>query len=294
MLDLRPTGSSTQVAHRALEPLWARFGVEHGYCVLDGYIWTLKSAMRYCKSVPNCHHKGFHEDNSPIVQMYQSLYGYHNRHIQSHTMALKARHADFQIGAGDSSSASRPSPKQASTDKKRVIMAMACTTDLTFGIKILLALRKLNVESHLVVSAQTKHGLEADDAGDLAGVQTLADHVYSEEDLKATIAQTDFRADATIVLSCDSKRLASIATGSGHDLTSRAAHMMLEEHGNLVLMFGDNPYIAQHIRDLVSITKAGGIVFPGVSSFSAEMGTMEESAFQLVRSVLEAPLYKAR
>jgi 3-polyprenyl-4-hydroxybenzoate decarboxylase len=69
---------------------------------------------------------------------------------------------------------------------------------------------------------------------------------------------------------------------------------MLEKHGNLVLMSGDSPYIAQHIKDLVSITKPGGLMFPGVSTFSAEMQTMDESAAQLVRSVLETPLHKAR
>jgi flavin prenyltransferase len=173
-------------------------------------------------------------------------------------------------------------------------MTMACATDLSFGVKILLALRKLDVESHLVVSAQTKHDIEGDEAGELAAVHALADYVYSEDDLRAVIAQDGFQADAAIVLSCDGKRLASIATGPGNDLTSRTAHLMLEKHGNLVLMFGDSPYIAQHIKDLVSITKSGGLVFLGVSTFSAEMQTMDESAAQLVRSVLETPLHKAR
>lgn len=236
----------------------------------------------------------FPKDKNPNTQMYQSLLGYHNRHVQSHMMALKPRYADFQSGAGDENTSSRRSPKQSSSVKQRVIMAMACTTDLSFGIKILLALRKFNVEIHLVVSVQAKRDLESDDAGELAGVHALADFVYSEEDLKATIAETGFRADATIVLSCNSERLASIAAGPGDDLTSKAAHRMLETHGNLVLMFGDSPYIAQHIKDLVSITKAGGLVFPGVSTFNAEMGTMDESAAQLVRSVLETPLHKTR
>jgi 3-polyprenyl-4-hydroxybenzoate decarboxylase len=67
-------------------------------------------------------------------------------------------------------------------------MTMACTTDLSFGVKILLALRKLDVESHLVVSAQTKHDIEGDEAGELADVHALAGYVYSEDDLRAVIA----------------------------------------------------------------------------------------------------------
>lgn len=96
------------------------------------------------------------------------------------------------------------------------------------------------------------------------------------------------------MLSYDDKRLASIAKGPGNGLVSRTAHLMLEKHGNLVLMLRDSSYIAQHIKDLVSITKSSGLVFQRVSVFSAEMQTMDESAAQLVRSVLETPLHKAR
>lgn len=175
-----------------------------------------------------------------------------------------------------------------SLSKQRIIVAAAGTTDVPLAIKILSAIRKLDFEIHLVLSAQqTSNDSESEESREFAHLQALANSVYFDTDSKALIEHSSFRADAMIVLDCDGPNLAAIAKGSQDDLTSRAAYVMLKKHGKLVLLPREQPVETTQFQDVISITKAGGLVLPSRSVISAETRATDGVVDELVASLLE-------
>jgi phenylacrylic acid decarboxylase len=100
-----------------------------------------------------------------------------------------------------------------------------------------------------------------------SNVRSLADCVYSNNDMSAPIASGSFRADGMIIIPCSMKSLAAVSNGFCDDLISRAADVMLKERRTLVLVTRESPLSVVHLRNMISVSESGGIIFPPVPAF---------------------------
>lgn len=171
--------------------------------------------------------------------------------------------------------------------RRKMIVAMTGATGAILGIKILLTLRKLNIETHLVISkwAEATIKYETDYSG--SNVRSLADHVYTNSDQAASISSGSFRADGMIIVPCSMKTLASIAVGYCDDLISRAADVMLKERKKLVMVVRETPLSEIHLRNMMTVTSAGAIVFPPVPAFYTRPGSVDDLVDQSVGRMLD-------
>ena len=169
----------------------------------------------------------------------------------------------------------------------RLIVGISGASGIIYGIRLLQALRKLGVESHLVMSksAQVTLGHETDMS--VADVKALADVTYANTDIGAAISSGSFKVAGMVVAPCSIKTLSEIATGVTSSLLSRAADVNLKERRKLVLMVRETPLHLGHLRSMTAVTEAGAIVCPPVPAFYARPTSLDEMVDHTVGRVLD-------
>ena len=103
----------------------------------------------------------------------------------------------------------------------------------------------------------------------------------------APFASGSGRYDTMIIVPCSMGTLGRIATGVSSDLITRAADVVLKERRRLICVIRDTPYNLVHIRNMETVTLAGGIICPATPSFYSRPKTIEEAAATVVDRVLD-------
>ena len=110
---------------------------------------------------------------------------------------------------------------------------------------------------------------------------------YSTSDFAAPFASGSGKYGTMIVIPCSMGTLGRIATGISNDLISRAADVILKERRKLICVIRDTPYNLIHIRNMETVTLAGGIICPATPSFYSKPSTIEEIVLTVVDRVLD-------
>ena len=172
--------------------------------------------------------------------------------------------------------------------KKKIVVAI---TGASGSVYAKLLLEKLQVlqdqiqEVGIVMSdnARDVWRFELDDES----YQKLPFKIYNKADFWAPFASGSARFDTMIVVPCSMGTLGRIAAGISNDLTTRAADVILKERRKLILVARDTPLNLIHIRNMQTITEAGGIICPAVPSFYSRPKTIEEVAMTVVNRIID-------
>ena len=93
--------------------------------------------------------------------------------------------------------------------------------------------------------------------------------------------------DIMIIVPCSMGTLGRIAGGISNDLITRAADVILKERRKLIAVVRDTPYNLIHIRNMETVTLAGGIICPATPSFYSKPTTLEDVAATVVDRVID-------
>jgi 4-hydroxy-3-polyprenylbenzoate decarboxylase len=110
---------------------------------------------------------------------------------------------------------------------------------------------------------------------------------YSTTNFSAPFASGSGQYDTMIIIPCSMGTMGRIASGISNDLISRAADVMLKERRKLICVIRDMPYNLIHIRNMETITLAGGIICPATPSFYSQPKTIEQVVATVVDRVLD-------
>ena len=110
---------------------------------------------------------------------------------------------------------------------------------------------------------------------------------FSTKDFTAPFASGSAKYDGMIIIPCSMGTLGRIASGISNDLITRGADVMLKERKKLILVIRDTPYNLVHIRNMETVTLAGGIICPASPSFYSKPQSIEQAAATVVDRVID-------
>jgi flavin prenyltransferase len=116
--------------------------------------------------------------------------------------------------------------------------------------------------------------------------------VYEKNDFYAPFASGSAGFDTMIICPCSMGTLGRIASGVSDDLITRAADVILKEKGKLILIPREIPYNLIHIKNMETITLAGGIICPATPSFYTKPKSIEDLVSTVVNRVLDLAGFK--
>jgi 4-hydroxy-3-polyprenylbenzoate decarboxylase len=171
--------------------------------------------------------------------------------------------------------------------RPRFIVGISGASGVIYGIRLLQMLRRLDIETHLVMSKSAQVTLAYESDLGVADVRALADVTHANTDIGAAISSGSFKVQGMIVAPCSIKTMSEIATGVTGSLLARAADVMLKERKRLVLMLRETPLHLGHLRTMTAVTEAGAIVYPPVPAFYARPQSLDQMIDHTVGRVLD-------
>ena len=171
----------------------------------------------------------------------------------------------------------------------RIIVGISGSTGPHYGVRLLEVLRehRPDVETHLIMSSGARATIAYELNRDPDSVAELASVVHDERNVGASIASGTFVTDGMVVAPCSMKSLSAIANSYNDNLIARAADVCLKERRRLVLVVRETPLHMGHLRLMMQVTEAGGVVLPPVPGFYHRPGTIQEVIDQTVTKILD-------
>ncbi|NIG20304.1 UbiX family flavin prenyltransferase [Pantoea sp. Al-1710] len=169
----------------------------------------------------------------------------------------------------------------------KLVIGMTGATGAAIGVRVLSALRELEVETHLVISKWARATIQRETPYSVQEVAALATRTYSEHDQAAAISSGSFRVDGMIVVPCSMKTLAGIRSGYGDGLITRAADVTLKEQRKLVLVPREAPLNAIHLENMLALTRAGALMLPPMPAFYNNPQSVDDIINHTVSRILD-------
>jgi len=160
-------------------------------------------------------------------------------------------------------------------------------TGSILGIRLLEALRALNVETHLVLSDWAQRTLRIETDYSVAEVRGLADTHYINDNQAAPVSSGSFPVDGMVIMPCSMNTLAALAHGLADNLIVRAADVMLKEQRKLVLVPRETPLNTIHLRNMLTLSKMGVSIVPPMPAFYNHPETLDDFIRHIVARVLD-------
>lgn len=172
--------------------------------------------------------------------------------------------------------------------KKKIIVAITGASGAIYAQLLLQKLQQLNSQITEVAVVMS------DNAKDVWKLELDNEHynnhsykTYKKNDFMAPFASGSAKFDTMVVVPCSMGTLGRIASGTSDDLIARAADVILKERRKLILVARDMPFNLIHIRNMQTITEAGGIICPAIPSFYSKPQTIEELAMTVVNRIID-------
>jgi 4-hydroxy-3-polyprenylbenzoate decarboxylase len=172
--------------------------------------------------------------------------------------------------------------------KKKIVIAITGASGAIYAKLLLEKLQNLNsqvAEVAVVMSENAKQVWQFE--LDNENYNNLPFKFYAKTDFMAPFASGSAKFDTMVIVPCSMGTLGRIAGGISDDLITRAADVILKERRKLILVARDTPLNLIQIRNMATVTEAGGIICPAIPSYYNKPQTVEEVALTVVNRIID-------
>jgi 4-hydroxy-3-polyprenylbenzoate decarboxylase len=156
----------------------------------------------------------------------------------------------------------------------------ACFSDAAVAVMRAEDLSGMDLEgaprANLIEAFLAVHGI-------IPGDLTLA----MPDDMSSAFASGSSLAEAAVICPCSMNTFASIAAGVTRNLIHRTADVMLKESRPLVLVPRETPLSQIHLRNMLTLSRAGANIVPAMPAFYQKPETIEDLADFMAGKVLD-------
>ena len=169
-----------------------------------------------------------------------------------------------------------------------IVVAITGASGAIYGIRLLEALKKLNIENSIVISDAARIVIESETKYAVDDVMSLADKYYDFNDLTASINSGSFKSDGLVIVPCSMKTLSSIANGYGANTITRVADVSLKERRPTVIVPRETPLRSVHLQNMLTLSQEGAIILPAMPGFYSTHDTVDDQINFIVGKILDS------
>ena len=158
----------------------------------------------------------------------------------------------------------------------KLIIGITGSTGAIYGVRMLEVLKKLNVETHLIISEWGAKCISMETEFSLDYVKSLATSTSDEKNMASSVSSGTHKIDGMIVAPCSMKTLSAIANGYDDTLVARAAGVTIKESRKLILMVRETPLSAIHLENMLKLSRLGIVILPPVTEFYTKPKTIDD------------------
>lgn len=158
----------------------------------------------------------------------------------------------------------------------KLIIGMTGSTGVIYGIRALEVLKKLDIETHLIMSEWAAKCIAMETQHSIDYVKSLATQTSDEKNMASSVSSGTHKINGMIVIPCSMKTLSSIANGYDETLVARAAGVTIKESRKLVLMARETPFSAIHLENMLKLARLGVVILPPVTEFYTKPKTIDD------------------
>lgn len=171
---------------------------------------------------------------------------------------------------------------------KRIVVGISGASGMPLAIRLLKELRHhQDVEVHLVMTHSAQVTIAQECHETLEEITALADVVYDNMNIGASIASGTFEVDGMVVIPCSMKTIAGIRSGYTDNLLLRACDVMIKEQRPLILIARESPLSSIHLDNLAYLAKIPGImIMPPMLTYYQLPKTIDDMEIHIVGKIL--------
>lgn len=167
----------------------------------------------------------------------------------------------------------------------RVIVAISGASGAIYARQTIeLLLRAKGVERIALIESRNAEEILADEGVDLPTSPII--ECYANDNMWSSVASGSASWDAMVIVPASMGCVGRIASGVSTSLIERAADVMLKERRRLVVVVRESPYSLIHLRNMTTITEAGGIILPASPSFYSHPESLEQAAMSVSERIV--------
>jgi len=154
---------------------------------------------------------------------------------------------------------------------------------MIYADRFLRAMRKIPGKSSIIISPSAETVLKKEAGLSMKiwinNIINDSNHLFQiaeHENIAFDSASGSHPTDGMVIVPCSMKTLAAVSCGYSSNLIERTADVCLKERRRLILVTRETPLGLIHLKNMVSVTEAGGIILPASPGFYHKPQTIED------------------